>query len=200
MRTILLVALAVVFSSGNSHAGIVFRSQTSQATVSQGSAISFDVYISSDSGPVDVNYIEMRALAGDATGTGGLFTAASQVFPFIGGGNATFDLTGDPGFPGSAFNTNSGTSFSLDGEVRYAQLVLDTSASVLGTYNFSLDSLFAFDFIIPIEDSIEVPISDSNTVSYTIKAVPEPTAVGCVGLVLLVAGVRRRRRCRGSYD
>ncbi len=193
MRTCLLVALAVFFSNSDAYAGIVFRTEASQPQVRQGSPVNFDVYIASDSGPVDVNYIEVRALAGDLSGSAGLFTAASQVFLLLGGGDESFDLTGDPGFPGSAYSINSGPTLSLDGEVRYAQLVLDTSAAQLGTYDFSLDSLFAFNFV--GAGGTEVPTSAASPVAYTITAIPEPTALGTVGLIMLVAGVRRRRCC-----
>lgn len=190
MRLFLTAVMVTLSCISTLQADIVFRSEGPASPITLGDTATFNVFVSSDAGAADVNYLEMRANFGDGTGTGGSFTSASQVFLLVGNGDDTFDPF-DVGLPGSAYNINQGPTVSVDSEMLYASLVLDTTGAQVGNYGFSLDNLFAF-FNAPT--TVEYPTRAANGVSYRIEAVPEPNSFALASLLgLSTLAVRRRR-------
>lgn len=191
LLTSLLATLWILTSFECVQADIVFRTEGTSPTVQLGRTTTFDIYISSDAGPIDVNYLEVRANAGDASGAAGHFTPASQVFLLLGGVDDAFDLS-DPVLPGSAYSINQGPNANVDAEVVYARLILDTSGAQLGDYEFNLDSTFAFLFAGAA--ATEYPTRIANRVAYSITAVPEANSFALLALFSLGSPFTWRRR------
>ncbi len=79
MRYLFALALVLMSSSRVCEAAIVFRVD-GPSQVQQGSVGQFDIFISSNAGPAELNFLEFNAYAGAGDGTGGVFTASSTTF------------------------------------------------------------------------------------------------------------------------
>jgi hypothetical protein len=163
-----------------------------------------------------VNGLDINAVAGSGNGTGGVFV------PFDGtSGSQVFLLEGRPpdvsNPVGQAFATNGTFGFTTtltSSPTLFARFVIDTTGVGEGTYDFTLNRLFANSNTVVIAPSFTppadavfiagIPVSTNaigSNVTYTITAVPEPSSIigfGCLAALGTAFYVRRRRLAKAA--
>ena len=171
--------------AGRAHAAVVFSLfQAVPGPITVGTTSVFDIFISSNTGPVNIFQIDFdinanhNFVAGTTAGPGYFFDPGDSFWNAFGSTTNTFSGI-DPGAgqPLGAIPTRLGS------------ITLSAVGAVPGTYSISLANLFAADL------GGEIPTFNPGPLSYTIAAdVPEPASA----LLLLAGacGIARRRKQR----
>jgi hypothetical protein len=182
-----LIALVLGFwPASQSQAAIVFTLSPATQNITQGSVGIFNLFLRSDTVPLQIDGIDVNVNAGAGNGTGGVF----QSSPTFLLGSAPFDVTSTPG---QAFSTNfaiGGISLGTTNTL-YGILSLGTTGVTPGTYALTMDTFRANSPTSAGQPTIAV------NASYTIQAIPEPGTIVLMGVSiagLIAFRVIRARR------
>jgi len=185
----------LTISSPLAVADIVFTILPQNSSIPVGTEGVFDVFISSNSGAVNVAGVDISVQAGDGSGTSGLAKAASATSSLLGVSSAFID----PGLPGAAdFGNNLTGGISLSTPQLYATLYLDTTGLALGNHTISFTSLLAINsFFSPVQVAPDTLLTP-RSFGFTIAAVPEPTSMMTAATLAFGGMFYRRRRSSRS--
>ncbi len=179
MRLLVLFSAAVLSLSQLGEATIIFSLSPASQSITQGAVGQFNLSVRTDVvGGQQVDGLEANVRS---NAPNSLFTAASQSLLL---NNGVIDRS----TPGQAFISNflaGGISLGTT-DTLFARLFLSTTNVTPGTYTISLESLAANSPTIAA-----LPVQNAGPVSFVVVAVPEPTSIALVALVVTGLGVRR---------
>lgn len=186
MRFLALFSAAVVSLSQLGEATIIYSLSPASQSIVQGSVGLFNLSVRTDvAGGQQINGLEANVVS---NAPNSFFTVASQTLLL---NNGPIDRS----TPGQAFISNFlPAGFSLGTtDTLFARLFLSTTNVATGPYTISLNQLAANSPTLA-----GLPVQSSGVVSYTVTAVPEPTSIALVALVITGLRLRRHLKCRQS--
>jgi hypothetical protein len=195
------MALLVAFvgAANKSYADLVLRlAQTSPSgdlIVGLNNAATFSIFVTSTVSNQTLGGLDMTLSLSSATGACGRMVAGSNdLLPVSSNPAGWFDGTFDaPGAVEALYSTNAAPAITLPAagtESLVATVRLSTVGATEGTYSVTLKDLLALN-----AGFLEIPSSPaSQSINYTISAVPEPSSMALAGVALVGFGYRLRRR------
>jgi len=185
LSTLLLILACC--SPKDAVAEVVFSvAKVTPGPINQGSSSVFEVVARTNSGTQNFSVVGFDIALSRSDGVGGVFTTYSN---YIGGFGWVVDSTGTQGFY-DGVSGNGITQFTT-ANTAIASITLSTSGAIVspGDYSITLSKIHLDDGGAVIATSTEGPTS------YTITAVPEPSAVFLVSVCAACGiGLRARRR------
>jgi hypothetical protein len=186
MRVVILSLICLVSFARHSYADLVLTLEQEVAgPILVGTTAVFNLFIRSDPTAIsNLAGIDFSVDAADPAATttataGGRFISGTSDFFPTGTSPAPYQIPFPTSF--ALFSANNGTGLNLGTtNTLLASLTLDASGATPGTYSMGLGNLTAVD---PGFNSIAISNLSTASVSYTISAVPEPSAMYLIGVV-----------------